>query len=701
MKLLSTVLFICFLQNSFSATFYISPKGNDITGNGSINKPWQTLYRATSTITSPGNIIHVTAGTYIESQQIILAIGVSVEGDGIASVLKNSLTADWSALLSATSIEGTNGNQHISNLKFDGQNLSAFWGIYVAGRSNVSIHDCTIVDFKDRGVLFGGRNDNVDSAPLIFATGNTFYNNIVSNCAGYTSPLGNFGRGCLNIGGQEDMLIYNNIIIQNQRPVGYNGYCIKLLNDGYLRGIKIYNNTIVKIPFSGNYGGENGWDFAIELWNILGGLEIYGNSIQGAIDLVNTSKNNFSFGVWFHDNKIFQKNLNKHYESGVIFELSTESAIVENNIFDKISGCILFNAQENTVINDITIRNNSFTNIGKNDNKGNNGNGINLNCGTLFGNNLHYTVTNFLIINNIIIAANTNSPYYGIELTGAAFAKNIKIQNNSIKNFKVACFIANPAYVIDTLLIENNILSGNGNNNTPLYIGGAPDNYIFKKNIKTNSSAGSSPGFNFREQILRPFYYDIKRTAMLEFIALFAGILSVFFSRKEYIYVYPMVLINSVIYTFLNFDKGLFGEAGLTFCFIVISIYGWVMWSKRDYRNHRVIRITSSTKKDWYTQFIFFISFFIVIFFAIYYLKEAFATWSIPWADAFTSACAFTGMWLMTKKKVECWYWWIAANITSIPLFYEKHLVFISGYYGIMLALCVGGVYEWGKKKGR
>ena len=38
-----------------------------------------------------------------------------------------------------------------------------------------------------------------------------------------------------------------------------------------------------------------------------------------------------------------------------------------------------------------------------------------------------------------------------------------------------------------------------------------------------------------------------------------------------------------------------------------------------------------------------------------------------PGVDAFASATAFTGMWLMTKKKVESWYWWIATNIASDP----------------------------------
>ena len=94
----------------------------------------------------------------------------------------------------------------------------------------------------------------------------------------------------------------------------------------------------------------------------------------------------------------------------------------------------------------------------------------------------------------------------------------------------------------------------------------------------------------------------------------------------------------------------------------------------------------------------FFASFYIVIFIALTYLKRDFAPDAIPWGDAFASATAFTGMWLMTKKKVESWYWWIATNIASIPLYFTKHYVFTSVYYLILLVMAVFGLIEWRKR---
>ena len=80
------------------------------------------------------------------------------------------------------------------------------------------------------------------------------------------------------------------------------------------------------------------------------------------------------------------------------------------------------------------------------------------------------------------------------------------------------------------------------------------------------------------------------------------------------------------------------------------------------------------------------------------WLKQDFAPLAIPWADAFASATAYTGMWLMTKKKVESWHWWIATNCASIPLYFVKHYVFTSVYYLVLLIIAIAGLLEWSKR---
>ena len=118
---------------------------------------------------------------------------------------------------------------------------------------------------------------------------------------------------------------------------------------------------------------------------------------------------------------------------------------------------------------------------------------------------------------------------------------------------------------------------------------------------------------------------------------------------------------------------------------------------KEDHKT-LVLQITASTKKEWLQQLAFFTIFYVVIYAALSYAKTAFAPEAIPWADAFASATAYTAMWLLAKKKVESWIWWILTNIASIPLYFTKGYAFTSVQFLILLFLAIAGWQSWYKK---
>lgn len=199
-------------------------------------------------------------------------------------------------------------------------------------------------------------------------------------------------------------------------------------------------------------------------------------------------------------------------------------------------------------------------------------------------------------------------------------------------------------------------------------------------------------------EIYRQFLDDMQRTSWLEYIAVVSGIISVWYSRKENILVYPTGLINTSFYVYLSFDGGLLGEASVNLYYTIMSIYGWLLWSRKDAAHIPIVHISFSNKRWWTYQLSFFAVFYIVIFLLLTELKKGFAPGAIPWADAFASATAFTGMWLMTKKKVESWYWWLATNIASIPLYFVKHYVFTSVYYLVLFVMAIFGLIEWRRR---
>jgi hypothetical protein len=481
-------------------SFYIAPNGDDVTGDGSQAHPWKTLFKATLTVDTPDAVIRVLPGTYIETQTSDLKVGVHLEGSGDTSIIQSTLSDPYIPILRALSPEGTLGNQHISKLKFDGSNLKTAWGILVAGRSQVNIHDVTIVDFEDRGVIFSARTDGIGAPPNSkYAKNNRFYNNTLHNSASYNSG---YGRGGLNIGGQEGMRIYKNTISQMGRPKGSNGWPIKGYNEGYLRDLKIYDNTITKAPFDGAYPGENNWDFAIELFNV-SGTEIFRNTIQGSLDTNFQTKGIYPYGISIHDNVIGHPTLNTNPESGIILEFGTQSAIIANNTIRNVQVAVLFSLRPGSEIKDVTIRNNLMVNLGQA------GFGHGTPGGSIVMNSdekMSYAIENMFIFNNTIVANPTDNPWWGMNLSWAKSIRNLQIKNNISQNFNASWLSSNSVSVMTNVVIANNDNFGN-TRNEPNLTDGSSTNYTFSNNISVDPEFVSAT--DYRAAAVRDLGVDV------------------------------------------------------------------------------------------------------------------------------------------------------------------------------------------------
>lgn len=200
------------------------------------------------------------------------------------------------------------------------------------------------------------------------------------------------------------------------------------------------------------------------------------------------------------------------------------------------------------------------------------------------------------------------------------------------------------------------------------------------------------------QEIYQQLINDIYQTRWYEYVAVISGIASVWYSRKENILVYPVGLVNTILYIYISIKGSLLGEAGVNLYYTIMSFFGWWQWLRKDVHQQVILHISRSSAKEWVQQLLFFSAWYISIFLALIYFKKQFLSGAIPWADAFAAATAFTGMWLMTKKKLESWYWWIATNIAGIPLYFVKHYVLSSFYYLILLVMAISGLIEWRKR---
>ncbi len=351
-------------------TYYISPSGSDNTGDGSISAPWASLYKACNSVTTSGNTIHVNSGTYVETQRCNLAVGVSITGEGDTShIIGNFFAIDYYGVISANSSnQGTNGNQSISYIKLDGNNI-AYAGIIVSNRSNVKIHDCTVENFLSQAIFFKGgytpANGYVDpgTPPEIYEIGNELYNSRINDSS---TPA--YYNGSLTIGGQSGLVVHDNIFHQDGRADNMNGDIIMGWGT-HFKGLKLYNNKFYKPLIQ-----TTAWNFTMEVGNTYGGNEVYNNEFYNgtALDIAAWSnvKGDYSYSWWIHDN-LFQLDRrltlaeDYHGSYAVNFEGTTEDAIFNNNhLVNYPFGVSVSMVQAPRHTSNLKIYNNLFENMG-------------------------------------------------------------------------------------------------------------------------------------------------------------------------------------------------------------------------------------------------------------------------------------------------------------------------------------------------
>ena len=179
---------------------------------------------------------------------------------------------------------------------------------------------------------------------------------------------------------------------------------------------------------------------------------------------------------------------------------------------------------------------------------------------------------------------------------------------------------------------------------------------------------------------------------ILEFVAFVFGILSVWFAKKENIWVYPTGLVATVITTYLLWVAGYLGDMMINAYFSVMSVYGWYNWSKKRTQNDN-LPITRTTFNEKLTgMLLFFITIFVV--FGIY----KYFNYTIKednYIDIFASGLFFTAMWYMALKKIENWILWIIGDIIVTPLYAYRGLGMLALQYLIFTILAITAYLEW------
>ena len=180
----------------------------------------------------------------------------------------------------------------------------------------------------------------------------------------------------------------------------------------------------------------------------------------------------------------------------------------------------------------------------------------------------------------------------------------------------------------------------------------------------------------------------------LELFAVIMNITSVVYAKRNNILVYPTGLIGTGIFVYILLNFSLLGDTIINAYFFSMSIYGWYFWSRKK---DKVFINQVSTINRNEIKYLFILAISSLIF--IYFVYDYFDKWNnwTAYVDNITTAIFFVAMWLMARRKIESWIFWIIGDLITVPLYFYKGLTISSIQYIIFLILAVLGYVSWKK----
>ena len=180
----------------------------------------------------------------------------------------------------------------------------------------------------------------------------------------------------------------------------------------------------------------------------------------------------------------------------------------------------------------------------------------------------------------------------------------------------------------------------------------------------------------------------------LELFAVIMNIISVVYAKRNNILVYPTGLIGTGIFVYILLNFSLLGDTIINAYFFSMSIYGWDFWSRK--KDEVFINQVSTINRNE-IKYLFILAISSLIF--IYFVYDYFDKWNnwTAYVDNITTAIFFVAMWLMARRKIESWIFWIIGDLITVPLYFYKGLTISSIQYIIFLILAVLGYISWKK----
>lgn len=190
---------------------------------------------------------------------------------------------------------------------------------------------------------------------------------------------------------------------------------------------------------------------------------------------------------------------------------------------------------------------------------------------------------------------------------------------------------------------------------------------------------------------------------ILEYFGVLTGLLYLFLEIKQHRFMWVVGFVTSLIYVFVFYNSKFYADMGLNIYYVLISIYGFIAW----YRENK--RADTSNKTNEGEPLLFqhlrarvllgVTGAFVAIYAILAYGLDHFTDSPMPYGDALTTSLGIVATWMLARRIIEHWLFWVGINAICVYLYIKRGLHPTAFLYFCYMVLAVVGYFNW-KKKG-
>jgi len=191
---------------------------------------------------------------------------------------------------------------------------------------------------------------------------------------------------------------------------------------------------------------------------------------------------------------------------------------------------------------------------------------------------------------------------------------------------------------------------------------------------------------------------DFFKSYGLELAGTIASLVYLYYSIREKAWLWPWGIAASAVSLLVFYQSALYADMGLQVYYVTISVYGWLYWiSGQSSSNDKSVPIKLLTKRLLLKLLLVGAALYLLLLAALLKIPMMvdIASSELPYLDALTTAASIVATWMLARKYIHHWVFWVMINTVSMGMYLYKGLYFYGFLFLVYTLGAIVGYREW------